>query len=312
MVSGKRRLLAHQLFELQVRRSKGAAFQDLFNAVMNRAHKDFVPMRPYGNLGDRKNDGYIRGQGLFFQVYSPSGRPNLAKAIAKVKTDFHGLLAYWKPTHSIGGFCFAFNDEYAGSIVPIQVALDDLENTSGIPCSVYLAKDLEQEALSLPLEQLEDVLNTLVPEVDELPDADYAAVRDVVQFIMESQLPPASDGALLAPDFSKKIAFNGLSEHVGSLLLVAARQSEVLVDFFSHRAGTHLQDLRNHLASVYEDAKRDGAADGETADAIFFRILERITPPQANRSRTIQNAALIVMAYYFEACDIFESSDAVA
>ena len=57
----------------------------------------------------------------------------------------------------------------------------------------------------------------------------------------------------------------------------------------------------------------DAVADvQEIGDLVFFDILTSLTPtklPQAQRA-SAQEAAIIVMAYYFEACDVFEDPDA--
>src|SRR2546423_11535422 len=48
-------------FENQFLRAKGVTFQTLFATLMGNAHPaDFIPCRPWGATGDRKNDGYLR------------------------------------------------------------------------------------------------------------------------------------------------------------------------------------------------------------------------------------------------------------
>ena len=117
-------------------------------------------------------------------------------------------------------------------------------------------------------------------------------------------------GKLIAPEFDEKIKFNGLSNRVGRLLGAAALQTDVVDDFFSNRSGTHRQDLRDHLAVIYAK-ERDATTDATSrADLIFFAILGAITPTSSSLKSAVQNAALVVMAYYFEACDIFEGPDA--
>jgi hypothetical protein len=49
-----------------------------------------------------------------------------------------------------------------------------------------------------------------------------------------------------------------------------------------------------------------------SADLIFFAVLKAITPNSISMKSAVQNAALVVMAYYFEACDVFEGPDASA
>ena len=52
----------HQ-FEILFRKSKGNTFQEFFEKLMGLAYKtDFMACRPWGNRGDRKNDGFLRSE----------------------------------------------------------------------------------------------------------------------------------------------------------------------------------------------------------------------------------------------------------
>jgi hypothetical protein len=301
------RLIAQKFFELEVRRNKGSAFQDLFNRVMERRFPDdFVPIRPYGKMGDRKNDGYVRSCGRFYQVYAPlNAERNEGTAATKAEKDFAGLLAHsTQEGRPVREFRFAFNDDYRGLAVPLDAALVRLEQTHGIPCKSFLAKDLEAAFLELPDDKMQDILGMVVPDIDILPTVNYDAVREVVNHVMNSAMPTIPNSRLLAPDFDEKIRFNGLSEGFAHLLRTAAYQADVLTDYFALRAGSHRQDLRDHLAFLYEQQRN---AHGETADAdVVFAGVLTVMIPSAHRVQAVVNAALVIMAYYFEACDVFE------
>jgi tetratricopeptide (TPR) repeat protein len=91
---------AKSFYELRFRNnfleSKAAAFQDLFAAIMSKAHPaDFIPCRPWGNVGDRKNDGYLKSERTLFQVYAPN-EMKAADAVAKIERDFAEALPYWR------------------------------------------------------------------------------------------------------------------------------------------------------------------------------------------------------------------------
>ena len=268
-------------------------------------------MQPYGNVGDRKNDGYIPNSGTFYQLYAPT-RPGerLGSAAKKLVTDFDGLRKYWQAQCPIKSFRFAFNDEYGGSVKPLEDALAAIASAHKITAAPFLCKDLEAEALSLPDDKLQDVLGMIIPESGLIADADYYAVRDVVEHVMASNAELIPEGKLLAPEFDAKIRFNGLSERVAHLLRNAALQTDVVDDFFSNRSGTHRQDLRDHLAAIYASQRTDSA--NSAPDVLFFAILRAITPKTSALKRAVQDAALVVMAYYFEACDIFEDPNATA
>jgi hypothetical protein len=62
-----------QKFENEFLRAKGEAFQILFERLMGLAYKaDFMACRPWGNQGDRKNDGFLKSERRLFQVYAPN------------------------------------------------------------------------------------------------------------------------------------------------------------------------------------------------------------------------------------------------
>ena len=62
--------LTRQLFQNKILKADGQVFEDIFTAIMNYAEADFRSIKPWGNIGDRKNDGYIKTKGIFYQVYA--------------------------------------------------------------------------------------------------------------------------------------------------------------------------------------------------------------------------------------------------
>ena len=277
---------------------------------MGYRYPSFIPIKPNGRAGDRKNDGYIPELGIFFQVYAPekpdSSRTPRAAAL-KATHDFEGLKDGWTQPTPIREFRFAFNDKYRGTPHAIVDAVHGIATRHGIRATVFLAKDLENDAFALADDQILAVVGP-VPASGLLPDVDFALLGEVVRYVIEHGPPPSTTSTLTAPDFDEKIAFNGLSPKVASLLTVASYQSEAVRDFFSLAVGER-QRLRDRLATIYQDAKENPSAHGR-ADLIFFNILETISPPVAEHAALRQQAALVVMAYFFEACDIFEDPHA--
>lgn len=83
-------------FRAQFLESKAAAFQDLFVAIMSKAYPaDFIPCRPWGKVGDRKNDGYLKSERTLFQVYAPN-EMRVAETVSKVERDFAEALPHWR------------------------------------------------------------------------------------------------------------------------------------------------------------------------------------------------------------------------
>ncbi len=119
-------------FRDRYRGSYGAAFQDLFSAVMEQVHPDgdFVRVRPWGNIGDQKNDGYIYSTRQLFAVYGPR-RPTAADVCNKVTSDYEGAVPYWEEWFS--EFIFVHNDpegvgpQVVKTILKLNARVDELK-----------------------------------------------------------------------------------------------------------------------------------------------------------------------------------------
>lgn len=308
-------LYAALIFENRVRSATGFDYENLFHEVMLLKHPSgaFIPIEPYGKLGDRKNDGYIPSQKTFFQVYAPkSPSEKLAAAASKAKTDFAGLRTHWQARCPIEHYRFVFNDGFTGSVAPLEFALLEIEKTHSVTARVFLTAELRATLLSLSDNSISQVLRSVIPEAGVLPDADYTAVREVVNHVMNLSEPLTADGVLSSPTLGDKIAFNRLSPYVGSLLSTASHQAVVVKDYFGNRGGYLRQALRNQLAAIYDEEKSAAAQSQDTPDQLFFRVLQRMTPPSSVMKKAVQDAALVVMAFYFESCDLFEVPHATA
>lgn len=98
--------LGHWLFyKLRCYEASGAEFQHLFEDIIKRAHPEFVSIKPYGNIGDKKCDGLYHSGKTVFQVYSPD-RVILSRLKAKVTEDLDGAVEHWKAELEEWNFVF--------------------------------------------------------------------------------------------------------------------------------------------------------------------------------------------------------------
>lgn len=308
-MNSQERALARIIFHNRVYTSDGQAYENLFTKVMGYAHVGFVQVKPQGAIGDRKNDGYDPSCGHYYQVFAPEDRESSeAKAAKKVKTDFDGLLKHWQKTCPIKRFSFVFNDKFKGTFPTIEADLAAIKSKHNLElCDSLLAKHLEERLFKLADDQILAVIGN-IPDPGQIKKIDYSILREVINLILATRKPVNSTIVYRAPDFSDKIRFNGLGTQTASLLRVGSFHVSDIDDYFELNAEYVKQELRDALNRIYLDTKREytgvEGVNGESpADLMFFHILEAVTP---EASRAAQEAALVVMAYFFESCDIFE------
>ena len=307
------------MFHVRLSKSVGMSFQNLFSDIMRYARPDFTPVKPQGNQGDWKNDGYEPKAGRYYQVYAPE-QFDEAAAIKKLNEDFTGLLAKWGDKavypHGIKEFYFVINDAFRrtpGAYPTTFAALETLRQQHYLnECKPFLSKDLEDILLDLPADKIIAVLGN-PPNPADISVLSFDLVNEVIRHIVENTGPRTLSKTLVAPDFDEKIVFNKLNA-TGYLLRDATYRRGSLEEYFCSNSKFTRQEVRDRLQELYEKSKIltfSDVPDGPTpSDQQLFQILDEITPKtQKNNQRLateLQNAALVVMAYFFEACDIFE------
>lgn len=299
---------ARTLFQNKIYSSEGNSFESLFVTIMGYKNTNFMPVKPQGPIGDRKNDGFDQTTGVYYQVYAPENPDtSLGAAIAKLNTDFLGLKDYWTKICPIKEYHFVFNDKYRGPYPTLFTELSTIQTAHSLStCLPIIAKDLEEITFQLPDDQIFMVVGP-IPNVENMKHVQIASIGNVIQYLIKNKKNPSAEQVMSAPDFSEKIEFNGLSDtKIGPLLNTASFQSSVVDDFFATQAAGLKQDTRDIFRKLYEEGKAKYSAIPDlenVADHIFFHILDNAYD---DKRQDIQQAVLVLMAVYFESCDIFE------
>lgn len=301
-------LFARVMFANRVYASSGNSYQDLFVSILTKRNPDFRPVKPQGFIGDQGNDGFEPSAGRYYQVFAPiDPSARVAVAAKKAKEDFAKLKRHWDADAPIVDYRFVFNDKYGGAYPEVEHALSELKEQHGLSVSQpFLAKDLEREFMALARADKEAVLQTVIPRDEYLDDIDYAALTEILQHLVDNQTPIPSQGLPVVPGYTEKIEFNHISS-AASLLTVGDYQNSAVEEFFDRHGEFTKTDIRDRLAETYNAAriasKDDVVAETMLGDRIFFRLLTHIAP---NANRQVQDAAIVLISYFFEKCDVFE------
>ena len=290
------RYMLRLIFQNKIYKADGQKFEDLFTDIMKYADSEFQQIKPYGCTGDKKNDGYIKSKGIYFQVYGPE---DIAKSVSyakgKLKEDFAGLLQAWKP---INEFYFIINDKYNGIPLGLEIEINRLVKENRLKNGgVKGAAHLENLLFSLMDDQIMTITGPL-PDPSRIRYLDYSILNEVIGYIMGMSLAKAISSDIKIPDWDEKIKFNGLSQPVARLLNNGSIQIASLTKYLANRGNFLADELRNKINEIYvaerEQFKRD---------ELFWRIVSIASPKE---EQAYQAAVIVIMAKYFEACDIFE------
>lgn len=282
-------------FENAFLRAKGDEFQTFFEMLMGRAFKaDFMACRPWGNQGDRKNDGYLKSERRLFQVYAPN-EMDTAKAKNKITEDFEGAKKHWKKSFDYWVFVHNATD---GLPPHVQELILDLEAANpGIKLEPWCLEELRLIFRKLS----DDDKSTwfgLAPNDETKIRLGFKDLQVVLEKIATSSAPPTADVKDVPPG---KIEANALSGAVEFLIKAGLTKSPLLEDFFSQ---WHDETLEERLAEAFKAEYRRLRHD-HVPNQIFAE-LQSWAGGDHRGSPEHELAVLTVIAYYFERCDIFE------
>ncbi|HLP48752.1 MAG TPA: ABC-three component system protein [Candidatus Kapabacteria bacterium] len=295
-MNNEEKTLARHLFKSKIHTAKGQAFEDLFSAIMTYAHTDFQQIKPWGNIGDRKNDGYRKAEGIFYQVYAPEdvqkAYPSLVK---KLKTDFTGLKQQWP---SIKEFHFVVNDSYKGVNADCEKIIQEIKVSHNLNNAGFLTpKDLENILFTLNDDQILSITGFL-PDPGNIKSLDYSVLNEVIGHIMQLPLTIDDNAKTFLPDWDDKVKINGLSEPVSQLLTNGYMQLNSLEEYLRNSSNFIADSLRDKMNGIYLQEKKN-----HTGDNLFWAIVNCASP---KKERMYQTSVIIIMAKYFETCDIFD------
>ena len=290
------RTIARHLFQNRIFKADGQIFEDIFSAIMNYAETDFQQIKPWGNIGDRKNDGYIKTKGIFYQVYAPEDiRKSYTNVVSKLKKDFDGLKAQWSPVNE---FYFVVNDKYKGVNADCEKIIQEMKISHNLNNAGFLtAKHLENILFELEDDQIYSITG-LIPDPANIKQLDFSILNEVIGHIMQLPLNDGDKPKNVLPNWNEKIKLNVLSEFVSQLLINGCFQSHSLAEYLKNNSDFLADSLRDKMNEIYSQEK-----ENKSGDELFWAIVNSASP---KAEHMYQTSVIVIMSKYFETCDIFE------
>lgn len=280
-------------FENAFLKKRGNEFEDWFATIMEKRHpEDFMRCRPWGQLGDRKNDGYLKSERTLFQVYAPN-ELKASAAVSKIEEDFKGALPFWQ--EYFDRWIFVHNSQQGLSPLVIEKLLE-LDKAHKPSVGHWGYEELRRKAFELNEDDLSFLLGP-PPTRKIMLDLGLETLVPVLEQVASLPVLPEPD---LRPPPADKISRNMLSEHVASLLKIGMMRADLVRKYF--RLSPNRQD---EVAESFRRRYESLRAQGLRPDDIFVE-LQRYAGGSEVPSAARQGAVLAVLAFFFEECDIFE------
>lgn len=294
---------------LKLRSSYGTAFQDFFSGVLEKAYVDFVRVRPFGSLGDKGCDGYRSSNGEVFQCYGKLGDGAVsAKGIAsKAKEDYALASANLEPILPMTAWRFAHN-LVDGVPVELLSTIEKLK-TDNPQHQIGLMGPTLLESLVLDL-QPATLVELLGPAATAQDTANLRmeVVRDMVDAVIAAiSLGPVQDKPVLDVP-ADKLEFNNLPEHWVQIISDATKNAPHVADYFRGHPDPEAGDIvASAFAQRYRELKLEDQSPGDIMDSLY---LQTIGVGVVTAAQYV--AAQALLAYLFEACEIFEAHPSAA
>lgn len=298
-------ILAKALFKTKIHELNGSSFEEFFIKIMIKVDSNFRPVKPHGKNGDEKNDGFNSVDGAYYQVYSPED-PNekITIAVNKCESSFVGLKEYWDKISPVKKYYFVFNDKYKGAYPEIEKVLAEIKskNSELTVCEPFYAQHLETIFFNLKEEDMCEIIG-IIPDNTKIGSVDFLAMKEVIEYLLNNKSVYVHNEKYVVPDFDDKIKFNDLSDQVKILLVQGSYQNSAINSYFRNANNFEKPKLKEIFLNLYETGLNEFKDEKDKNILTFFYILNKAMPQAEKR---IQDAVLVLMAYYFESCDIFE------
>ncbi len=283
-------------FRLACLDRSGDEYQDLFASIMERRDPGFRRVRPWGNAGDRKNDGWSPARRMLFQCYAPSSL-SVSDLTGKMDDDYDGAAAYWQDYFDT--WVFVHND-LDGMAPHVALKIVELDGKSeDITCTSWGHPQLRDEFAELTDQDRAAILGPALTHYDFL-HVDAEALKPMLEALGRMVIDPATPVAPVPVD---KIDANDLVPAQVEFLTFGSVRAPLVEQYLTNAfvLPTHADEIATAVSARYRDL-RDA---GKSASQVFDELLSWVSGG-SGESAVLANA-LAVLAYFFDRCHIFES-----
>ena len=288
-----------QQFRIDFLSKKGVAFQDWFARLAGHAFgSDYEAVRSFGSHGDWKCDGRQRSTGTVFQCYAPESSMSQRTTNRKIDADLAGAVSLWP--EFIKAWVLVCNDQ-RGLPPAVAYHLDSKrEQYPGLRIDVWMEPNLTELFSRMSLDAKRQMFGA-APTQNTARSVGFSDLEPVIS-ALENRRPDPSFAAL-SPPSAQKLEKNRLSHEAVELLKFGRLKVRLVERYFENNVRVELgEGIAEAFRNRYAELR-----DLELSDDQIFTYLQQFAGVSGEPKR--QAAAMGVLAYLFDRCDIFEDPD---
>jgi hypothetical protein len=284
-------------FKKFCREKKGTEFEAFFVDIMKKVYQDdFIACKPWGRVGDRKNDGYLTTERRLFAVNAPE-RIEIPRLLNKIESDFNGALPHWEGYFD--KWTFVHNQhEFPPQIIEKFLQLKD-EYSEKIDIDNWGPETLRRMVFDLDEILIDDLLGP-IPSTNEFVHISFEDIQPIIKAISRQSIPIE---APLIPVPENKLVINGLSEQIIGLIKHSLSRASLVSQYFRMNPEVGLGDkIAGTLSNKYIYLRDNKSL---YPDDIYDELVNFISDDSKHDTKYVV-AVHIVLAYFFEQCTVFE------
>ncbi|WP_157036457.1 ABC-three component system protein [Streptomonospora alba] len=271
-------------------------WQNFVTEFMQARHPGkFYQVDPSGR-GDKGCDGWV--EGLMLACYGATNpKPDYVKN--KMKTDFTSARTYWKD--KMQKWAFVHNNYIGLAYMVVEGMMDLQEEADDVEIQCWPPQVLWDHCTEdITREQLCDLLGA--PPTDHPAGMTYIA--RCVESLARTRLSTDLEG--IPPVPYGKIEHNEFSDEVVQLILRIQPHTDHVRYFFQRSSPGEQDSVSQNLRERYDGL----LAKLQNPDAVFHALCDELIAeafPGREGGAEERSAAMMVVTYFFEQCEIFKA-----
>lgn len=288
------------LLTLRLSELHGEEFERFFHNLMCARYDDFLDVRTHGNIGDVGSDGISLHNRKLYACYAPQVfsvsnlngkiRDDLRKAKEKRKAEFDT-------------FVFVHNDP-RGMRPEVSQTLGELSRENpDMLFEQFGFRKFSDEINKLERWAVEDLFGCPLPAREVAYGLAADDVIPLLDHLRTLRKKPTGQDSLDAVS-ALKLDYNRFSEEVHEELLGVMHLGRDIDDYYTQRSDVVERD---EVAAGFRSEYLQVRQETSDPDTILW-YLEQYILGNASVPIPKRKAAIAILAYFFQTCDIFEDA----